>query len=171
MLSITLASPSNDHGVLLFGMVLCLLLLIIESRRYRHFDVYRRRVRLLERNYYSRIFQRENVPDERWVESMATDLRSPMFSMTTSEAISRRLRRNYIWIFLVLLIAWILKVFNISAVGHQWFSYELVSKAALGPVPGSFVAGAVTLFYCLVTVWTFRSIKREGELSYGEVHV
>jgi uncharacterized membrane protein len=50
MLSVSLSTPSAHHGVLLFAGVLVMLLLAIESRRYRFFDVYRSRVRRLERN-------------------------------------------------------------------------------------------------------------------------
>src|SRR5215470_17101291 len=56
MLSVSLSSPQSHHGVLLFAMLLVFLLLNIESRRYRFFHVYRSRVRLIERNYYVRIF-------------------------------------------------------------------------------------------------------------------
>src|SRR5262245_842006 len=52
MLSVSLSSPTAHHGVLLFAMLLVYLLLAIESRRYRFFDVYRSRVRSLERNFY-----------------------------------------------------------------------------------------------------------------------
>ena len=38
-------------GAMLFAMLLVLLMLVIESRRYRFFDVYRGRVRRLERSY------------------------------------------------------------------------------------------------------------------------
>ena len=47
MLSVSLSTPNAHHGVLLFAMVLVLLLLSIEARRYRFFDVYRTRVRRL----------------------------------------------------------------------------------------------------------------------------
>src|ERR1700680_1180703 len=50
VLSLSLSTGTAHHGVLLFAMVLVLLLLLIEARRYRFFDVYRTRVRLLERN-------------------------------------------------------------------------------------------------------------------------
>ena len=49
MLSVSLSTPMAHHGVLLFAMVLVLLLLVIEARRYRFFDVYRNRVRRMER--------------------------------------------------------------------------------------------------------------------------
>ena len=39
MLSVSLSTPSAHHGVLLFAMVLVMLLLSIEARRYRFFDV------------------------------------------------------------------------------------------------------------------------------------
>src|SRR3712207_1050929 len=55
MLSVSLSTPAAHHGVLLFGMLLVFLLLVIESRRYRFFDVYRGRVRALERNYYAQV--------------------------------------------------------------------------------------------------------------------
>ena len=48
MLSVSLSTPTAHHGVILFAMVLVLFLLVIESRRYRFFDVYRARVRNLE---------------------------------------------------------------------------------------------------------------------------
>ena len=45
MLSLSLSIATSHHGVLLFAMVLVQLLLLIEARRYRFFDVYRGRVR------------------------------------------------------------------------------------------------------------------------------
>src|SRR5256885_16978762 len=50
MLSVSLSTPTAHHSVVLFAMLLVLLLLVIEARRYRFFDVYRARVRRLERN-------------------------------------------------------------------------------------------------------------------------
>lgn len=55
MMSVSLSTPNAHHGVLLFAMLLVTLLLRIEARRYRFFDVYRARVRLLERNYYANV--------------------------------------------------------------------------------------------------------------------
>src|SRR5918998_3203207 len=53
MLSLSLSTPTAHHGVLIFAMLLIALLLMIEARRYRFFDVYRSRVRRLERNYFA----------------------------------------------------------------------------------------------------------------------
>jgi len=67
MLSVSLSTPTSHHGVLLFAMVLVLLLLVIESRRYRFFDVYRARVRRLERQYYAQVFSRVGEADDDWM--------------------------------------------------------------------------------------------------------
>jgi uncharacterized membrane protein len=61
MLSISLSTPTAHHGVILFAMVLVLLLLVIESRRYRFFDVYRARVRRLERNLCRGFFAHKRI--------------------------------------------------------------------------------------------------------------
>src|SRR5215510_7718076 len=109
MLSIALSSSAH-HGVLMFTMVLVFLLLSIESRRYRFFHVYRSRVRLIERNYFARIFSpRDLVEPAHWMNQLGEDLRLPRFTITNTQAMARRLRRNYMWLFLILLLAWLLK--------------------------------------------------------------
>src|ERR1051325_5147853 len=90
MLSISLSSAAH-HGVLLFAMVLIFLLLSIESRRYRFFHVYRSRVRLIERNYYARVFSpREHIDPTHWMTQLSEDLRLPRFSISHSQAMARR---------------------------------------------------------------------------------
>src|ERR1700740_2695354 len=66
MLSVSLSTPTAHHGVVLFAMLLVLLLLVIESRRYRFFDVYRARVRRLERHYYAQILSPEKEIEKSW---------------------------------------------------------------------------------------------------------
>src|SRR5215218_10218990 len=102
MLSLSLSTPTAHHGVLLFAMVLVLLLLVIEARRYRFFDVYRNRVRRLERNYFAQIFAPETDATDDWILKLGDDLRRPMFLTSTSQALSRRLRRTYSLLFLIL---------------------------------------------------------------------
>src|SRR5262249_18081505 len=80
MLSVSLSTPNAHHGVLLFAMLLIFLLLWIEARRYRFFDVYRSRVRLIERNYYAPICSAAEVTDPRdWMNRLSEDLLSPRF--------------------------------------------------------------------------------------------
>ena len=117
-------------------------LLFIESRRYRFFHVYRSRVRLIERNYYVRMFApRDMVDPVHWMAQLAEDLRLPRFTITTTQAMARRLRRNYIWLFLILLLAWLLKTTTsvLQAPGSTQLVHspgELFTNAAIGYVPG-----------------------------------
>src|SRR5918995_4706939 len=75
MLSLSLSTSSAHHGVLIFAMLLVLLLLVIEARRYRFFDVYRTRVRQLERNYFAQVFAPEDGTTDNWVQVLGGDLR------------------------------------------------------------------------------------------------
>jgi uncharacterized membrane protein len=45
---------------------------------------------------------------------LADDLRKSMFRMSQGQALARRLRRNYIWMFLILLLAWLLKILGLA---------------------------------------------------------
>src|SRR3954452_18695874 len=88
MLSVSLSTPTAHHGVLLFAMVLVLLLLVIEARRYRFFDVYRNRVRQMERNYFAQVFSPEEGTTDDWIHKLGNDLRRPLFLTSNSQAIS-----------------------------------------------------------------------------------
>ncbi|ATR22756.1 Hypothetical protein RMHFA_03418 [Roseomonas mucosa] len=185
MLSVSLSTPSAHHGVLLFAMLLVLLLLVIEARRYRFFDVYRARVRQMERHYFAQVLspRPDPAPDPapaegpNWAALLAEDLRHPNFLIGLPAAFSRRLRRNYIWMFLVLLLAWIIKISTASlqhderaAAAHQSLP-DLLLGLSLGPLPGWSVLAGVTLFYAWLIYAALRPPQHSGELAHGEVHV
>ncbi|QRM30207.1 DUF2270 domain-containing protein [Microvirga sp. VF16] len=177
MLSVSLSTPTAHHGVLIFAMVLVLLLLVIEARRYRFFDVYRNRVRRMERNYFAQIFAPEEGTTDEWIQKLGEDLRRPLFLTSTSQALTRRLRRNYCWMFLILLLAWIIKTTFIrmqenAVEAHLVTSLgEWVENASVGPIPGWAVIVALTIFYGWILYATLRKPMGEGELAFGNVHV
>jgi uncharacterized membrane protein len=177
MLSLSLSTPTAHHGVLLFAMLLVLLLLFIEARRYRFFDVYRGRVRQLERHYFSPIFAPGAEASSNWASLLGQGLLQPRFLMTHQAAVSRRLRRNYIWMFAILLLAWALKILT-PKLQEEGIRTELVrsfgdifENAALGPLPGWAVLAAVAAFYGWLAYTTLRADGDGGELAYGQVHV
>ena len=177
MLSVSLSTTESHHGVLLFSMLLLFLLLGIESRRYRFFHSYRNRVRLLERNYYSRIFaSREAIDPSHWMTQLSDDLRLPRFTITLQQAMARRLRRNYIWLFMILLLAWLLKTTTsrLQPESRGEFIHsaaELMGRAAIGYVPGWVILIMVLIFYGWLFYIMVRHRETTGELAYGEVHV
>jgi uncharacterized membrane protein len=177
MLSVSLSTPTAHHGVLLFAMLLVFLLLSIEARRYRFFDVYRARVRQLERNYFSQIFAPSEERSEDWARVLSQDLRKPRFLMSHRAAMARRLRRNYIWMFFILLLAWALKILT-PKLQEEGVQAELVrsfgsvfENMAVGPLPGWAVLPVVGAFYGWLAYIAFASDSQAGELAYGEVHV
>lgn len=177
MLSLSLSAPASSHGVLLFAMILILLLLLIEARRYRFFDVYRSRVRLIERNYFAQMFAPESDPEKDWAKSLGKDLREPEFLMSLRTAMSRRLRRNYSWMFLILLLAWVLKISSpkLQDLGTQQDMaaslQEIVGNAALGALPGWAVLIMVASLYAWIAYTTFMAAGGSDELTHGRVHV
>jgi uncharacterized membrane protein len=177
MLSVSLSTPSSHHGVLLFAMLLISLLLLIEARRYRFFDVYRARVRQLERGYFAQVLAPDGTPSTKWSASIATSLRKPNFLMSYKDALCRRLQRNYCWMYLILLLAWALKISSpkMSMAGEflgpvrSWS--DLFENSALGPLPGWIVLIGIAVFYGLVLYGSLRREAQEGELAHGQVHV
>ncbi len=178
MLSVSLASPTAHHGVLLFAMLLVFLLLHIESRRYRFFDIYRTRVRLLERHYFVAFFDPACAPESvDWAATLAENLRRPNFAVTRRQAMARRLRRNYCWMFLIVLGAWLLKATTATfhpQRGEAEFVHstaELFHNMAVGYIPGWVVLLGVFLFYCWLAWVMIRHRTLEGELAFGDAHV
>lgn len=177
MLSVSLSTPTAHHGVLLFAMLLVSLMLSIEARRYRFFDVYRARVRRLERNYFAQVFDPEAPAGESWAKVLGEDLRAPLFQISYGVAVSRRLRRNYCWMYLILLLAWTLKIssYKPQPEGGSFSivqtAVEIVGNARLGPVPGYVVIGCVALLYAWIAFATLRRERTSGELAHGNVHV
>ena len=177
LLSVSLSTPSAHHGVLIFAMFLVMLLLRIEARRYRFFDVYRNRVRRMERNYFAQILSPVPEAEEGWTKLLGEDLRRPVFLIGPKEAMSRRLRRNYGWLFLILLLAWLIKITSAKlqlGTGTDEFAFSfssVVGNAGFGPLPGWLVLIGVAGFYgLLVQIGLYRR-PVAGELAYGNVHV
>lgn len=177
LLSVSLSTPTAHQGVLLFAMLIVMLLLRIEARRYRFFDVYRNRVRRLERNYYAQLLAPVEAVEANWPRLLGEDLRRPVFRIGVQAAMSRRLRRNYGWLFLILLLAWLIKITSPRlqpGAGTEDFALSvdaILSNAALGPLPGWFVIASVFVFYAWLAVVALRRYRRGGELDFGDVHV
>lgn len=177
MLSVSLSTPTSHHGVVLFAMLLTLLLLWIEARRYRFFDVYRARVRQFERYYFAQIFSPQADFASNWLLILGETLRAPKFLISQRVAFARRLQRNYLYIFLLLLAAWVLKISTpkLQDTGprtdfvHSVF--EIIRNATLGPLPGTVVVGVVALFYAILIYIAVSTSDEEGELAHGDVHV
>ncbi len=174
MLSISLASTQSHHAVLLFAMLLVHVLLHIEARRYRFYHVYRRRVVLLERRYFAELFAPPptGVPPD--LQALGEDLRLPRFTMTRLQAMARRLRRNYCWLFLVLLLAWLVKTTSAVTTVHPRLVHSLAeffANASIAGISGAFVVAGVAVMYAWYALVMILFRLDETDLGPGEVHV
>ena len=70
--------------------------------------------------------------------SLAENLLAPRFPISMWEAFGRRLRRNYLWIYLILGISWCGKFFFFL---HPTSLSEFMQRAAVGLIPGYFMIG------------------------------
>jgi uncharacterized membrane protein len=171
LLSVSLSTPSAHQGVLLFAMLLITLLLYVEARRYRFYDVYRVRVRQFERHYFAPSFSASATDPGRapWLDALSEDLRHPHFRIGLRTALTRRLRRNYIWMYGILLLAWVLKITSpkVAADGAPTDTpisvQSILDNAALGPLPGWIVVLLVAAFQLALMVLALRGHRRADD--------
>ena len=133
----------NDAIVLLLVSLLVFFFLVTESRRYRHYDIWQNRLRLLETDYFAPMLM-GYTPGQTWRDVLARDLQHPQFRISMLEAMGWRLRRNYIPIFGVLVISWLVKIIIHPRTPDTLA--ELAGRAQIGPVPAWVVLLAGVLF-------------------------
>jgi uncharacterized membrane protein len=159
MLSFTFTTPEHNHVILLLSSLIILAYLSIEARRYRYFEVYRARVRMLEENFLIPVITRQlESPMGSWREMVAMDLDLPKYKTTLLEAMGFRLRRNYFLIFGIVLGGWVVKLSI-----HPTFisgGAEFWQRIAVGPFPSWIVGGAGLAFYggLVLLMWWARHI-------------
>jgi len=151
MLSFSFATWEHAHILLLLSNLVILAYLAIEARRYRYFEVYRARVRMLEENFLIPIITRTlESPMRSWREMIAMDLDLPKYKTTLLEAVGFRLRRNYYFIFLIVFGAWFVKVAIHPDFARSWSEYW--SRMAVGPIPPGIVLAGGAVFYTSLLV-------------------
>jgi uncharacterized membrane protein len=146
--AITFALGSTEpqrHGTIPVISILVTFFLVLEARRYRHYDIWQTRVQLLEADFFAPLLTPDALLSHAdWRQLLAADLRHPQYHISFAEAFGWRLRRNYAWIYAILLLTWFVKIAihpnPINAAG------QLVDRAALGPIPGWAMIGFGALF-------------------------
>lgn len=161
-LSLTFSTPTASPLPLVLVGLLVTVFLYIEARRYRFFDFWRIRAHILEVNFFGPILQGHGQRfDNQWNEILYQDYQKPQLHMTVSEALGRRLRRNYGWIYLIQLISYFgkLTIHPDAAVSLP----EIVQRAAIGPIPGAYVLLAGLAFHSTwITVAYITQKSRRG---------
>lgn len=157
--------PDNTASILLIDSLFVLLFLFIEARRYRYYELWTYRVRVMEKNFFAGLLSPPFMPHADWADKITDSLNNPRFPIGLLEALGRRYRRNYAPIFLILAGSWVGKIYMhpqpiISLA-------EFVQRSHLGPLPGWLVLAFGFFFNgALIALGIFTATLRETQ---GEV--
>ncbi|WP_435334258.1 DUF2270 domain-containing protein [Haloarchaeobius sp. TZWWS8] len=161
ILTFAFASPDRPHYLILIAGVMLTAFLVMESRRYRGYDIWRSRVRMLQENVFAKgLDPSSDVLDMEWRRRLSEDYRRPVIKVSFEEAMAHRLRRVYLPLFTILGAAWIARVVVVPSQA-SW-----PASADIGSIPGTVVTALVSLLYLAAAVVACRprEWQAKGEL-------
>jgi uncharacterized membrane protein len=172
-LSLSYSSPGASPLPLILVALLVLVFLLLEARRYRYFNVWRARCRLLETDFFAPLLEGQGaVRNAKWNDLLANDYKLPRFHVSYALAMGRRIRKNYCYIFLIQAVAYAGKLV-IHPTPLTGFA-QLYERAAIGPVSGQVVLIVGLLFHsswALLALLTLRNEqkyrRRKALISIG----
>jgi uncharacterized membrane protein len=159
VVTFALGDDTAPHFVVLLAIVFDINFLVMESRRYQVYDLWRRRFRTLNQYLIAPVLAPGAGPDAATVEeklaSVASDLGRTIPHLGIADAVGYRLRRNYGYLFAAILLAWLAKLHMhpspASSLG------ELVARAAISTIPGWIVLIAVLALAVVAIVLAVRA--------------
>jgi uncharacterized membrane protein len=161
------------HSVFFFNVAVVWILLWIESRRYRFYDAFRARVRLLEAHFLvPMVLQNKKLLQGDWQRLMCEDLLLPSFKISRVEALGRRLKRNYVYLFALILGAWLTKIFLHAPVPVTSWSTFFDAVATGHGMPAALVLAVfAATFVSIFGMILYVSRQESGEISeFGPRH-
>jgi uncharacterized membrane protein len=141
MVTFAFGTPAAPHVVLLLAAAFDVIFLLMESRRYQVYDLWRQRFRTLNRFLIAPVLAGEpegtGAAVRQGLALLASDLGRTIPSMPHVDAVGYRIRRNYGYIFALVLCAWLLKL-EMHPTPARTLA-ELTARAAVGTLPGEMV--------------------------------
>ena len=172
-LSFVFSSVDNPHFAIPINSILVSIFLFMEARRYRYYEVWANRVRILETGYFAPMLSHRTIPpDKEWADTISSDLITPHFTISEWEAVGRRLRANYLWIFILLALSWTLKIYihpspipTLTEEDRRVFWDVVFQRAQVGLAPGWLVVLAGAIFNLVIFFVAFTTIKLKDASS------
>jgi uncharacterized membrane protein len=164
-LSLTFSGASASPLPLVLVGLLVAVFLHTEARRYRFFDFWRVRAHILETQFFGPILRGHGVQTGNgWNEILYQDYLRPRLHITYWDALGRRLRRNYGWIFAIQAVSYLGKLLihpvPIASLDELW------ERAMIGPIPGQLALLAGLAFHTgwmAIAVMTLKSGRGKGQ--------
>jgi uncharacterized membrane protein len=165
-LSVAFSSAGNSPLPLVLVALMAVVFLTIEARRYRYFDIWRTRVRMMEVSMYAPLLRLQGIRiDNGWNEELARDYEHLHFHISFWEAAGRRLRRNYSFLFLVQAVSYAVKICihptPVRSLRDLW------EHASIGPLSGEIVLAVGVLFHTGLVALALLTLK--GQRAAGRV--
>jgi uncharacterized membrane protein len=116
------------------------------------------------------VMENRDLLQGEWKKLVCEDLILPCFKISKLEAIGRRLKRNYVFIFILSLVAWITKIFLHAshAMEGPWDFYQALR---VGHIPSWLVALImVGTFISSIGITIYVGKKSSGEISEFGTH-
>lgn len=139
------SDPLHPHIALLLSIPFLGLFLLMESRRYQMYDLWRHRVRLLNRYIVAPAFSPEGAPSDERVAAelgrLARALGTSVPRLTRLDAMGYRLRRNYGFLGIGILLMWFIKL--AAHPGPADTVIEVIDRARVAWVPGGVIMALV----------------------------
>lgn len=145
VISFALGNAAAPHYVVHLAALLTLSFLMLEARRLTFYHLWQQRVLLLEDGLVRPAVGLEAQVD--LPEALDAHLGRTAPNMPILKAVARRLRRVYVYLFGVQLLAWVLKLSSHptpSASPSDW-----LERAAIGTLSGAAVAGITGALFAL----------------------
>jgi len=160
--------PEFPHAFFLFGLAIIYTLLLIEARRFRFYDAYEYRVRLLHQNFIYGVLAHGTLSEDpgfdsdgvHWQAELASDLRYPQYKMSVLYALGSRVAANYIYLFMILIAGWVMKIKLHPQNIDSWDDY--LAQAAIGWLPGWVTLAFMLTFITHLLILLNMGLKKRG---------
>ena len=166
IITIAFSNIGVPHLIFFFNLAIVWIMLWIEARRYRFYDAFRARVRMLEAHFLvPMVMENRHLLQGEWKKLVCEDLILPSFKISMLEAVGRRMKRNYVFIFLLIMIAWIMKIFLHARqpIGSLRAFYD---ELQVGYIPSWFVAFMfVGTLVIVIGIAIYVGRKASGEIT------
>src|SRR3954463_3120973 len=171
IITIAFSTREVPHIIFFFNLAIVAVLLWIESRRYRFYDAFRARVRMLEAHFLvPMVMENRELLQGEWKKLVCEDLILPSFKISRLEAVGRRLKRNCVFIFILIMVAWVTKIFlhaTMTLDGLPAFYRAL----RIGHIPSWLVAAIfVATLVSVIGITIYVGKKTTGEVSEFRTH-
>jgi len=150
-ISLAFTGSGISHIVMVLNLFLVTMFLLIETRRYRYYELWSSRVRMMETDFFAAMLVPPFHPSADWAETLAENLLLPRFPISNWEAFGRRLRRNYLWIYVVVGMAWTARLALFPTMAHTMD--DVLRRASIGPLRGEWILiGSAFLFLMIFII-------------------